>query len=443
MGQIALKFKPLTPHEVLNIFEDFRQERILKDFFVNVNFEENVYKVNNVTKMQIPQMYFQNPFYVICRFGFGEKEDLDKRNELYEKYKNINATTSDTTLVKEYVQDLWLFYLQVMAKFLTDEEQQQPQKDKRQGNGSGSGEQSEENDENDTQDADNGDSSNSEQDEEQDSEQSANPDEQGCSENDTQPELEFEEEGEPNDSQEATKALGALSQKIKELANQIIFGSSNDYVSRIKAIISERKKQLVAEGNKVALGYSGKINPRAFARPNNNDWKIFKREGGHQMGGGQKKLWLNFFIDGSGSYYWNVEETQRVVNSFKLASENGTIFDYQCYTLGAHIYWTNKKYDALGCNRDSYVPCQEIRTAINRVPRTKYDVINIILVDGGVWTDNRNHLLDKNDIIFIADASCKIAFDTWFPNAVKIYVKGKYPQELFKEVSSILRKKVN
>lgn len=433
---ITSKVRLLTPHEVINIFEDFRQERILNGFFINVDFKENVYRVNQMTQEEVLDAYDKEPFYSICRFDFGSKEDLEKRNALFEKWKGLDASLDlnlydyqNEITVKQYLKDIWAFYLDVLKRFLEKKEEEEKQKNSPDRNGNkGKG------------DTNDGEDKQNKNQQEQQQENAGEDDDDSVDMTQNQPNFE-QSDDEIQDSNEFSKQHGALGQSIREIADKVIFGSDNSYVSAIQNIISERKKQLIAEGNKVAIGYSGKINPRAFAQPNNNDWKVFKREGGRCRGGDTKKLWINFFIDGSGSYTRNIKETQKVINSFKIASRGFTIFDYQVYVLDTNIIFSGKKYDPGHCNYNSHLNCLEIRNAINKIGRSKYDIVNIILVDGKV-SQNTRALLDKTDIIFIADLSCKEYFDVWFKNATKFYVQGQYPQELFKEVSKILRRKV-
>jgi hypothetical protein len=361
---------------------------------------------------------------------------------LFEKWKDLDASEDTYSgKVEKYIKDIWQFYLDVLKRYLEKMDGQQNPPD-RKGNGTPEGDAGEQQGEQQNQNEDDTKGDNkSKRNSDKETEQDENQDEGDTSSGDD-PDFEEDDNESEDDSQKASRNKGNFSKHIKDLANKIIFGTDNNYVSTITQIIAERKRQIIAEGNKVALGYSGHINPRAFARPNNNDWKVFKREGGKQLGGGIKKLWLNFFIDASGSYCRNVDETQKVINSFKLASNGGQIFDFQVYTLDTHIHFTKKKYNAFGCNLNSYVNGGEIRNAINKTNHQKYEVVNIILVDGIVSQCDKDKL-NNRDIIFLADNDCEYAFNIWYPNAQKIFVSGDYPQELFKEVSKILRRKVN
>ena len=458
--KVAARCQLLTPHEIINIFEDFRQERVLNGFFINTDFVENVFLVNQVNKniVELAQHYQQNPFYTICRFNYGPKKFIDKRNAIYEKYKDIDATNKNNNYILEaYYRDVYEFYFEVIQDFLIMQDQQnqnqQNQNQKQQGDGNGEDGQ---NNGSQQQDTDNEDETSGQNSSDKDEEQDGQNNGEGSSENDTQdgnPDGEsdpgeaeiLEEQDTQKSSGQASKEKGALGDKLKALANTIIFGSDQSYVSIITSTIEERKKQLVAEGNKVALGYSGKINARAFARPNNNDWKVFKREGGRQMGGGNKKLFINFFIDASRSYRKNVEETEKIINSFKLASKNGEVFEMDVYILDKFIHHTNKAYEAMkyNCNCWSAINTIDIRNVINKISHSKYDVVNIVLVDGIVDLNGGAKLLDRTDIIFIADTRCGYHFDRWFPNAIRHYIDSNYPAKLFKETMIMIKRKVN
>lgn len=117
--------------DIFNIFEDERIETILKNYYIDVNFKENVFLVNQITKEEAEKFTCKDElqyFYNIVRFDVGPKDLILEKYNIIKKYSYINSTDKfDWTdihlhLVKKsqtnrYLLDILEFYDKCVASF--------------------------------------------------------------------------------------------------------------------------------------------------------------------------------------------------------------------------------------------------------------------------------------------------------------------------------------
>ena len=117
--------------DIFNIFEDERIETILKNYYIDVNFKENVFLVNQITKKEAEKFTCKDElqyFYNIVRFDVGPKDLILEKYNIIKKYSYINSTDKfDWTdillrLVKKlqtnrYLLDILEFYDKCVASF--------------------------------------------------------------------------------------------------------------------------------------------------------------------------------------------------------------------------------------------------------------------------------------------------------------------------------------
>ena len=80
--------------DIFNIFEDERIETILKNYYIDVNFKENIFLVNQITKEEAEKVTCKDDlqyFYSIVRFDVGPKDLILEKYNIIKKYSYINS----------------------------------------------------------------------------------------------------------------------------------------------------------------------------------------------------------------------------------------------------------------------------------------------------------------------------------------------------------------
>lgn len=91
--EIAEKHK--NYRDIFNIFEDERIETLLKNYYIDVNFKENVFLVNQTTKEEAEKVTCKDDlqyFYSIVRYDVGPKDLILEKYNIIKKYSYINSS---------------------------------------------------------------------------------------------------------------------------------------------------------------------------------------------------------------------------------------------------------------------------------------------------------------------------------------------------------------
>ena len=401
----------LTPREMQalphrNIFEDERIERLLKGYYFGVDFKKSLYAINGY-----PPSKPENPiewFFLLCRYGIGKPELLDKVSEIIEEYKSANRVSDPLfyqnaidALYNELQEDMEKtpdFYEGIADKL---EKGEMPTDGDLKSGGGG---------------ADSGDG---------------------------------EGKGEGKGVGKPAKGDGMSRAQILEQMKQASAPEErldeNLYNSMTALFENYKRKN---KGGSALQAHSGVLNSRLADRA---DYRMFERpspcRGSNQFG----SFHLNLFIDVSGSFYGS----DRVVNQFLRVldriEQTNSMFTYDIITVGAPqreeiLPRQKREIHAGGGNHLSKRIFELFRK--QQLPQT-YNY-NIVMFDGDAYSndcripsdvrlpDGKGFLaFSASNCTIITDHSNKSYIDKWCPTTRTIYT-GDFCREFFKNIQQIM-----
>jgi hypothetical protein len=319
-------------HSTLNIVEDFRIEDILRNYYLDVNFRDNVFLTNNLTKQisiaQIPLMKTTNNLlYQLVRYqnyqymkdfqkfcakkGFDflgwEKKVLDL---------NINAGT-------KYTNDYWEYiYLLEDIEKIADEYMQTLQQNSNQDGNPDKNQQGDSSDD-DNSDSQQGDSQ--QQDEEpqdenqQDSQQQDASDDSSDNDSDDDSDAQQQQDEQPHSNKEIKpEDIGEMLDKLtEELENSDISLKIDNNILKLQRKLEDIKlRQRGLQSRGASLVYTGGVlDPKQYViSPWASQYKSMFRENAEPNA---LKKTINVYIDNSGSF----EKHFPIINKLAKALE--------------------------------------------------------------------------------------------------------------------------
>lgn len=402
--------------DILNIFEDERIETICKNFYMNVNFKNFVKKVNNFDE-SVPAINAKQYFYRVVRFRVGEKQFLDKTNELIKKYAYLNRS-SDNYDVYDYICDVNDFYDEVKTWFNSHEEDELKDDSKN----------------TDKNDFDKNDSNKNDSDKNDSTEINE----------DINVDKEINED--INVDEELDEVLKkCLEDSVKALKNE--FENLNDVNMQNQFRQLLLNKQNASKMNGSAINaYSGTFDYRSVTR---NDFKYFVRQ--NRSGNVKRfsKVKLNLFVDTSGSF----RPSEKIVNKmlYNLAhlekQTSDFSFDVISMSMSEKLLAKNERQIcALGGNKLD----EKIFNIFKQVQEQNAINVNIVLFDGYAFSDfytkSEKEKAYKNmgafnhqNCIIISDRDNEMQIMKYCQSAKKIIVNTDYAKLLIQNVMSNLQ----
>lgn len=365
--------KELGCEDIINIFEDERIETILKDFYLDTDFKSFVKKVNHY-KGEAPINAMQK-FYHVVRFRVGEKEYLDRVNQIIMTYAYINSSTWSTSDLIHYRTAIRDLYEDIKKSFKSDNEDKP---DKKQFDNSSN----------------------------LSTEKSTNTN------NDS---VEVSKENIDNDNSELTttdkvntdsakheknidEGNGELIEKLRHAIQKAItsaianvqthFGNLND--SNLQTLFDElilsKQKQSKLNGSAIN-SYSGVFDYRSTIR---NDYKYFIQKNRNGNVKRFSKVKLNLFIDTSGSFW----ASEQIVNKFiynliKLEQKNKE-FSFDVVSMSKGEKLLNKSDRFIHCCGGNYLD-DNASVLYKKLQDNTSENINIVMFDGDAFTDIPRH----------------------------------------------------
>ncbi len=413
-GQTPLDLSSVQKAQaIFNIVEDERIETVLRNYYMRVNFRKNIMLINNYhgeASVSVDEAFYQFIRYHVVE----DKMWLDRLYFLIRKHRNLNCG-SDIQDWDQYMRDILELYRDFCPKNSDPEENKNSSKGK-----SGSGDPSEEDN---RFDADDPSADMSEMTPEQIVDIFAN---------DT---TEFDD----LTSSDAKALVTNIRKKVFD------FYEDPELKARVTKIIEgARKKRGMLEGS--IRGYSGRIDPKGFAR---NDYKIFVKNTNGGSINGNAKTHFNLFIDNSGSFCYNDDTMNkfiRVLNS--LVSPK---FDFDVITLNTRIVeWTSTNkmlFNSKGrnCIDDAIFPI------FRKHQKLQHNNFNIVLFDGDAYSDDRRRsfydgiknnfsAFDSEETIIISDTDNVKYIEPSIKKAKVKYIKRDYCKTFIDEVLTLLEK---
>lgn len=435
-----------------NIFEDERIETLLKNYYMNTDFNALLNAISPYNGEKIQNAV--QAFFILCRYRIGKKEFLEEVENIIRQYAFISAINNDGWRDEsDYWDAVYNLWNAVQKDFKdnpqdyedgnfdsytkpsscpktsitqteSDEKKGISKKDKMKIDTSknckssekvskqidGSKAQMSADGENEADGVDGADGTNN------------------TNENNDRVTNENPQDG----SEDEINGRGGLGGKIFTTAMQSVV--DNSLTEKLATIISIFNKKN-SSGNG-ATGHSGILNPRNCG---NEDYRFFDRKletrGNNRFG----SLHLNLFIDTSGSFYPNKSVVNKLIVALTNIEQKNPNFslDIVHCECGEELKEKNERLiNPCGGNRvDSYFA--ELFRKLQKPMTFNY---NIILFDGDCMPNNENvfNCADRNNVTVISDPANKWIFSK-LHNA-KVIITQNYSEELYDNVFASLQK---
>lgn len=426
--------KTLKITNIMNIFEDERIETLLRNFYINVNFKQNISKIVNVNELN--DMVPTELFFKIVRFRRGPKHFVDKVSYLIKKYMHINA---ETTEAWDYEFDVKRFYEAVKnySEQLKHEYEEKLEKERL---------------ERETQ----------KQAEETQTESDENEDEETASVEVEQELINADEETEEDECESNTETNGESStekdenelteEELKDLTDKVIqslnkhmdSSETKQYIKELTAIIKQAKTQL-SNTSSAINAYSGVFNPRSVV---NNDYRYFvqKNRAGHLKH--FSKIRLNLYIDRSGSFSYSQDTVNAFLNALAKLEKEVRDFEFNVVTIGAGEKLHAKNDRQIKCGGGNALTNKIFEIARN-LACTDCTYYNIVLFDGNAFSHDVSWDIQKmsaksnfkvfnsTNTYIISDYSNENTISTYAPLA-KTTITENYASDFKQQILNIL-----
>lgn len=432
-----------------NIFEDERIETLLQDYYMNVNFKQQLSDLigGTIPAPKTPEQAFFNA----VRLGTGPKHIQNRINNLIEEYSDMNRASSENRTYY-YQWEIEKLFRDITKDFSTNpenyasgessEEESSKQSNtaqsqsndlkQNQGQGQGQGQKKDGTGEENSSMSESGES------EENDS----NPSEKKHESSEV-PHGGMNSHNRPNNynREQLTKMVeDALSNHTG--LNENLLAQLNDFQKKAEVIIGNFHKK--NNGGSGINAYSGVFNPRAVVR---KDYRYFDKpvttQGNNKFG----TCHLNLIIDCSGSFYRNAPLVNGILAVLSELERKNRNFSMDVAFINDHFRMCNsvkeRWFEAEGGNT---IP-SNMRDILVKMQKPNTCNYTIVLFDGDALSDSygmsdaerntRFHTFDRKQLTLITDEDNKRYMRKAFTSA-KVVVTQKYTDELVKHILQTL-----
>ena len=422
-----------TSRFILNVFEDERIETVLNDYYLDVNFKQQLFNINGG---ETPTVDVNNPksvFYAVVRYRYGKKEWTDEVAELIRQYSTLNRNSTDNWYlprekrVDTYIDDIYALW----NKIKNDIEDESTPNDE----------------------------SNFEQAEQDLSDllpnvekgkakpMPKNSENEGNDKGDETEKVTSDENGEEVECEEENgeNARGDLK---KQIANILNTKTQNDpeTISRLNKF-QKTLEMLIANFHKKNGGgngygaYSGVFNPRSVVR---DDYKYFDRKASVNGNNKYGTCHLNLVIDKSGSFYYN----EKIVNSIlavlcDIERKNPDFFLDVSFIGTDMTTCKSVRERVIHCSGGNNIPKDFTARMLKLQKQNSYNY-NIVLFDGDALSDcwdsiseccKTFHQIDQTQTCLITDRDNeRYMQDHYRFKKAKVIITNDYTNKLIENI---------
>ena len=374
LSHALLTPKKLNVTNIMNIFEDERIETLLKNFYINVDFKQNISKLVDVNTLNDIEPW--DLFFKIVRFRQGPKELVDRVSAIIKKHMNINSETTAELWKYEYdverlYEDVKLYAEQLKREHATQLEEEEVEHD--------TNEQSEEQN----------DESNETENEVENTFINNDCETEDKELTDIETDSEIYTETHANELSE--EELDELTDKLISTLNKRMDNSeTKQYIKELTPIIKQARTQQSNTGSAINA-YSGVFDPRAVM---NNDYRYFvqKNRTGHLKQ--FSKIRLNLYIDRSGSFYYSQDTVNAFLNALSKLEKEITDFEFNVVTIGEGEIVHDKNNRQIECGGGNALTA-DIFEIMKRLTCTDCTLYNIVLFDGYAFSHDVPYSIRK------------------------------------------------
>ena len=405
-----------------NIFEDERIETVLNDFYLDVDFAKQVYRINGIQSnddLKAPKNAL-DAFYQLVRFHKGDADLLDKVKKLLVKYAPLSKTMLNLPSGDgwwEYNREINDLFNEVKKRFGEPPVSEDDGCESEDGDGSGKS----------------GDSGKSKDGKDK-------KDKSGMTDGDGKKVAvdvkdaikKALEAGADGDMIEILKEMNSLE---KVFSDGVAPAYDDDLYKKFDVIISNFNKKNNSGAS--LTGYSGVFNPRSAGR---EDYRYFDRKatvnGTNKFG----TFHLNLFLDNSGSFCDNAPIVNAVLGALvRLEKVNRNFsFDVVHCGVGEELI-TDKAKIGLTCDDGTRLDYDAIELYRKLQKPSTYNY-NIVLYDGSCYDRRYNDAFkafNHSNTTIISDISNREEIERYAPNAKQIITK-RYTENLLNNIVDTL-----
>lgn len=405
-----------------NIFEDERIETVLNDFYLDVDFAKQVYRINGIQSnddLKAPKDAL-NAFYQLVRFHKGDADLLDRVKKLLVKYAPLSKTMLQLPSGEgwwDYNREINDLFNEVKKRFGEPPVSENDGGEGEDEDGSGKS----------------GDSGKSK-------DGKGKKDKSGMTDGDGKKVAvdvkdaikKALEAGADGDMIEILKEMNSLE---KVFSDGVAPAYDDDLYKKFDVIISNFNKKNNSGAS--LTGYSGVFNPRSAGR---EDYRYFDRKatvnGTNKFG----TFHLNLFLDNSGSFCDNAPIVNAVLGALvRLEKVNRNFsFDVVHCGVGEELI-TDKAKIGLTCDDGTKLDYDAIELYRKLQKPSTYNY-NIVLYDGSCYDRNYNDAFkafNHSNTTIISDISNREEIERYAPNAKQIITK-RYTENLLNNIVDTL-----
>ena len=407
-----------------NIFEDERIETVLNDFYLDVDFAKQVYRINGIQSnddLKAPKNAL-DAFYQLVRFHKGDADLLDRVKKLLVKYAPLSKTMLNLPSGEswwDYNREINDLFNEVKKRFGEPPVNEDDGCESGDGDGSGKS----------------GDSGKSK-------DAKGKKDKSGMTDGDGKKVAvdvkdaikKALEAGADGDMLEILKEMNSLE---KVFSDGVAPAYDDDLYKKFDVIISNFNKKNNSGAS--LTGYSGVFNPRSAGR---EDYRYFDRKatvnGTNKFG----TFHLNLFLDNSGSFCDNAPIVNAVLGALvRLEKVNRNFsFDVVHCGVGEELI-TDKAKIGLTCDDGTKLDYDAIELYRKLQKPSTYNY-NIVLYDGSCYDRRYNDAFkafNHSNTTIISDISNREEIERYAPNAKQIITK-RYTENLLNNIVDTLTK---
>ena len=407
-----------------NIFEDERIETVLNDFYLDVDFAKQVYRINGIQSnddLKAPKNAL-DAFYQLVRFHKGDADLLDRVKKLLVKYAPLSKTMLNLPSGEswwDYNREINDLFNEVKKRFGEPPVNEDDGCESGDGDGSGKS----------------GDSGKSK-------DGKGKKDKSGMTDGDGKKVAidvkdaikKALEAGADGDMLEILKEMNSLE---KVFSDGVAPAYDDDLYKKFDVIISNFNKKNNSGAS--LTGYSGVFNPRSAGR---EDYRYFDRKatvnGTNKFG----TFHLNLFLDNSGSFCDNAPIVNAVLGALvRLEKVNRNFsFDVVHCGVGEELI-TDKAKIGLTCDDGTKLDYDAIELYRKLQKPSTYNY-NIVLYDGSCYDRRYNDAFkafNHSNTTIISDISNREEIERYAPNAKQIITK-RYTENLLNNIVDTLTK---
>ncbi len=414
---------------VFNVFEDERIETVLNDYYMDVNFKQQLFNIVGET----PNVDVNDPrnvFYSVVRYRYGKKEWTDMVAELIRQYSQINRN-SDADWCKPREQRIDSYYYDIIDLW---KQIKKDIADKSTPNDESNFEQAEQDLSDLLPNVEKGKATPVPNDKAETTNKSSKEDSGESAETEENADAEIGESARNDLKNQISKILNNKCSNSPKMTSRL-----NQFQKTLEMLIANFHKKN-SNGNGYGA-YSGVFNPRSVGR---EDYKYFDRKASVNGNNKYGTCHLNLVIDNSGSFYYNESIVNGILAILSDVERRNPDFYLDVSFIGEQMTTCqNVRERSIKCGGGNTIP-EDFTARMTKLQKTNSYNYNIVLFDGDAlsdaWSCNFKkkcklfHQIDQSQTCLITDSENSNYIDSYRFTKAKVIVTEDYTGKLIENI---------